>query len=145
MLKRLIAVLSITVFIAAGCGDDEDTGGSDGDADLQLFSAELGELLVDADGRTVYLFVPDTQDGSTCYNDCEAAWPPLGELSTAGEGLDDGLLGTTERNNGDAQATYNGWPLYHFSADVEPGDTKGQGANDVWYVIDAEGEPIGRS
>jgi predicted lipoprotein with Yx(FWY)xxD motif len=144
MLKQLFAVLFVTVLIASACGDSDDAdSGGDETADLTLSSADLGDILVDAGGNTVYLFVPDSQGASTCYNDCEDAWPVVGELSAVGDGLDGELLGTTERNNGDTQATYNGWPLHYFSADSAPGDTKGQGVNNVWYVIDADGNAIG--
>ena len=64
-------------------------------------------------------------------------------LSSVGDGLDAGLLGTTERTTGDTQATYNGWPLYYFGGDAAAGDTNGQGINEVWYVVDAAGDAIG--
>ena len=86
--------------------------------------------------------MPDAQGDSTCYDQCEANWPIVGELSTVGDGLDASLLGTTERTTGDVQATYNGWPLYYFLNDAGPGETNGQGVNDVWYVIDAAGNAI---
>lgn len=112
-------------------------------ADLATSSSDLGDILVDAAGNTIYLFVPDAQGDSTCYDQCEASWPIVGELSTVGEGLDAALLGTTERTTGDIQATYNGWPLYYFANDAGPGETNGQGVNDVWYVMDAAGNAIG--
>ena len=147
--KRLLMVLFAAALVVAGCGDDDENGASGGDAsgdevaDLQLSSSDLGEILVDADGNTLYLFVPDAQGDSTCYDECEANWPIVGELSSVGDGLDAGLLGTTERTTGDTQATYNGWPLYFFAADAAAGDTNGQGVNDVWYVVDAGGNAIG--
>lgn len=146
--KRLLALLFAAALIAAGCGDDDDNdaGGDgssgDGAADLQLSSSDLGDILIDADGNTLYLFVPDNQGDSTCYDECEANWPIVAELSSVGDGLDAGLLGTTERTTGDTQATYNGWPLYYFGADAAAGDTNGQGVNEVWYVIDADGNAI---
>ena len=145
MAKRLLAVLFVTVLIAAGCGDDDDSaaGGDpssgDGAADLQLSSTDLGETLVDADGNTLYLFVPDNQGDSTCYDACEANWPPVPALSSVGDGLDAGLLGTTERTNGDSQATYNGWPLYYWFEDTAAGETKGQAVGDVWWVMGPDG------
>ena len=147
----LFTSLIVALLLLSACGGDSDdagsTDGGDGTATgtggLQLSSTDLGDLLVDGGGNTLYLFLPDDQGASTCYNDCEAAWPVVGELSTVGEGLDAALLGTTERNNGDLQATYNGWPLHYFSADAGPGETRGQGANNVWYVVDADGNPVG--
>ncbi len=146
--KRLLAVLFAAALIVAGCGDDDDTSSGDGSSgdgpvDLQLSSSDLGDILVDADGNTLYLFVPDDQGDSTCYDECEANWPIVVELSSVGDGLDADLLGTTERTTGDTQATYNGWPLYYFVNDAAAGDTNGQGLNEVWYVLDASGNAIG--
>lgn len=112
------------------------------DADLALSSTALGDIIVDASGNTIYLFTPDEQGESTCYDQCEENWPVVGELASVGEGLDAALLGTTTRTNGDLQATYNDWPLYYFANDAAPGDTNGQGVGDVWYVIDAAGNAI---
>ncbi len=123
-----------------GASEDTDVGGA---TSIALASTDIGELLVDGDGNSLYLFVPDSAGDSTCYDDCEAAWPILGEVSDVGDGLDPALLGTTTRTNGDVQATYNGWPLYHFARDEAPGDVNGQGVGDVWYVLDAAGAAIG--
>lgn len=104
---------------------------------------ELGTHLTDADGNTLYLFLPDGAGGeSTCSDACEANWPPLGEV-VAGDGVDEGLVGTTARNDGSVQATYGGWPLYYFAADSAPGEVNGQGVNDVWFVVSPGGEAVG--
>ena len=146
--KRLLAVLFAAALIASGCGDDSNTSSDNGSSgneatDLQLSSSDLGDILVDTDGNTLYSFVPDNQGDSTCYDQCEANWPIVAELSSVGGGLDAGLLGTIERTTGDTQATYNGWPLYHFVNDAAAGDTNGQGVKDVWHVLDAAGNAIG--
>ena len=106
-------------------------------------STDLGDILQDGEGRTLYLFNPDAQGDPTCYDDCADAWPALVEEVQAGDGLDESLLGTATRTDGAAQVTYNGWPLYYFSGDVAPGDTNGQGLNDVWWVVDATGNAVG--
>lgn len=110
--------------------------------EILLASTDLGDIITDGSGATLYLFLPDEQGESVCYDQCEAAWPPLVATTTAGDGLDPSLLGTVERTDGSAQVTYNGWPLYYFANDLEPGETNGQGVNEVWYVVDANGEPI---
>ena len=104
----------------------------------------LGEVLVDGEGRTLYMFDPDAQGESTCYDQCEQNWPPLVSDGTAsvGEGADDSKVGSVERRDGSQQVTYDGWPLYYFAADQAPGDAQGQGVNDVWWVLDADGEPV---
>ncbi len=144
MFKRLLAILFATALIAAACGSDDDsTAAEEGaPADLQLAASDLGDILSDVDGNTLYLFIPDGQGDSVCYDECEANWPVVAELATAATGLDVSMLGTIERTTGDTQATYNNWPLYYFVNDAAPGDTNGQGVNDVWYVINADGDAI---
>jgi predicted lipoprotein with Yx(FWY)xxD motif len=109
-------------------------------ADLLLGEKdELGPFLVDADGMTLYLFTRDEPGASNCTDGCAEAWPPLliedGKSPVAGEGLP-GALGTTERDDGTVQITYNGSPLYYWVSDMEAGDTTGHGVNDVWFVVD---------
>jgi len=113
-----------------------------GDGSVVVASTDLGDILQDSGGRTLYLFNPDAQGDSTCYDDCADAWPAFVEEGSAGEGVDASLLGTTTRTDGAVQVTYNGWPLYYFSGDAAPGDTNGQGLNDIWWVVDATGNAI---
>jgi predicted lipoprotein with Yx(FWY)xxD motif len=111
----------------------------------------LGTVLVDGQGFTLYLFVPDKQGGvSTCYGECAVAWPPLVLPSgvtapLAGPGVKTSLLGTTHRTDGSVQITYNKWPLYLWVSDSEPGQATGQGINStggLWYVLSPEGNEI---
>lgn len=137
-------------------GDDDmtdDDGGDDGeDGDggmsaavtLELGESDVGEHLVDGDGNTVYMFNPDEQGEPTCTGGCADSWPAVtadGEVDV-GDELDAGLVGTVASEDGGEQVTYNDWPLYYFSGDQSPGDVNGQGVNDVWWVLDADGEPI---
>ncbi len=106
---------------------------------------DLGQFLVDAKGNTLYLFLNDSPGTSVCYDSCAENWPPLiteGEVE-AGEGVNPDLIGTTERDDGSLQVTYNGWPLYYFVRDEQPGDTTGQDVGDVWYVVSPDGEAVG--
>ena len=106
--------------------------------------SDLGTILTDAEGRTLYVFLNDTEGESTCYDDCAQSWPALeteGDAQ-AEEGVDASLLGTSERQDGALQVTYNGMPLYYFANDSGPGQTNGQGVGDVWYVVSPEGEPV---
>ena len=151
------AAVGLMALVLAGCSDGSGDGASDdasdgasddaggmSDATVAVAGTDLGDVLVGADGMTLYMFDPDEQGEATCYDDCATAWPPLtveGE-PVAGEGVDEGKLGTTERTDGTTQVTYDGWPLYYWAQDAEPGDTTGQGVNDVWWVLDADGEPI---
>ena len=129
--------------------DDESPTGSPatGDVTVMLADSEFGPILTDGEGLTLYGFVPDEASGeSTCYDSCEAAWPPLLESDevTVGEGLDDSDFTLVARTDGTMQVKIGGWPLYYFANDAAPGDTNGQDLNDVWYVVSASGELIGR-
>lgn len=141
---------TVALVLVAGCGSEgesDDAGDGDvtagGDAgQVQLSDTSLGEILVDGEGQTLYLFTADSPGQSTCTDDCLDAWPPLEGEVTAGEGVDEELLGSIERDDGTVQATYADWPLYYFAQDEAAGDLNGQGVNDVWYVIDADGNAI---
>jgi len=98
---------------------------------------ELGQILVDADGFTLYTFGNDTAGSGTsaCVDGCAQAWPPLtvdGEPA-AGEGVT-GELDTIERNDGTTQVTYDGFPLYRYAGDAAPGDTNGHNVGQIWFV-----------
>jgi len=111
----------------------------------------LGTVLVDGQGMTLYLFVPDKRSGrSTCYKLCAEGWPPL-RLPTgvtrpvAGRGVKASLLGTTRRTDGTTQVVYNRWPLYLWVGDSEPGQATGQGINNLgglWYVLSPGGNAV---
>ncbi|MFP3988568.1 hypothetical protein U9R90_13860 [Streptomyces sp. E11-3] len=108
-------------------------------------AGDLGPILTDGEGRTLYLFEADEDEKSTCNDACAVAWPPLttsGEPK-AGEKADAELLGTTERDDGSTQVTYNGHPLYFFQNDKKPGDTTGQGVEGfgaAWFALTASGD-----
>jgi len=116
-------------------------------ATIAVAQTSLGEIVVDAEGRTLYLFTRDTPGAATsvCNDDCAADWPPLlveeGETAAAGQGVT-GELGTATRDDGTTQVTLNGWPLYYFAGDTAAGDTNGQGVNDVWFVVTPAGEAV---
>lgn len=156
---RALAIGLAGVMLLSACGGDGDTGTGDGpttDASappedspspvtgtVRLAESDLGSILVDAGGMTLYLFETDTDGSSTCYDDCAATWPALIDgAPSAGDGVDGSLLGTTEREDGEVQVTYDGHPLYHFASDQAPGDTEGQGVGDVWFVVDASGAAV---
>lgn len=129
---------------SSSAGDESSTSTSTGEAafDVQLEETELGTVLVDGQGRTLYLFardLPGVDDAavSRCVDDCVGIWPLFQtEVSDVGPGLDAADFGTIVRDaDGESQATYKGWPLYYFAQDQNPGDTLGEGVNQVWYVL----------
>lgn len=109
---------------------------------LTVVDSSFGPILADEGGNVLYVFLPDDQGDSTCYDDCEAAWPTFLAPAYAGNDVDGSLVDSTERTDATVQITYNGWPLYYFANDEAPGDTNGQGRGDVWYVIGPDGEVI---
>ncbi len=115
-----------------------------GTATIVLADSALGQILVDGEGRTLYMFIPDEAGTPTCYDACATNWPPLLATGTptAGTGLDAAKLSTVDRTDGGKQVKFGTWPLYTFAADAAAGDTNGQGQGENWYVVGADGEPI---
>lgn len=118
-----------------------------GAASVALASSKLGKILVDGEGRTLYLFQADTGTASTCNGACASAWPPLTTAGQpiAGPGVSASKLGTTKRSDGTTGVTYNGHPLYTYVGDRAPGQTTGQGSEGFgaeWYVLSAAGNQI---
>jgi len=115
---------------------------------IQVASSRLGQILVDAKGRTVYLFLADSGTTSACNSaSCVQNWPPV--LTTgapqAGPGASASLLGTTTRADGTTEVTYASHPLYYFIADKQPGQVTGQGIDAFgapWYVVSPAGMQI---
>ncbi|MEZ4553318.1 MAG: hypothetical protein R3B59_05355 [Dehalococcoidia bacterium] len=93
--------------------------------------------LIGQTGMTLYTFTNDTPDTSNCSGQCITNWPALvvaeGQEPTAAEGAS-GTLGVFVRDDGARQVTYNGMPLYYWQADKKPGDTTGDGVNNVWKL-----------
>ncbi|HET7516814.1 MAG TPA: hypothetical protein VFN05_03770 [Actinomycetes bacterium] len=156
------AGLAALALVAAACGGSGGSSGGGGlygaaptpsssapaAAVVDLRGSTLGHILVDGQGRTLYLFQADKAGRPTCDGACASAWPPY--LSSgapkAGMGVTGSLLGSTGRGDGGgAQVTYHGHPLYYYAGDAEPGDTAGQGLDQFgarWYVLAANGDTI---
>jgi predicted lipoprotein with Yx(FWY)xxD motif len=167
---RRIGLLAAAVLVLAGCGgqdtaeetateaqaeaseeatqaqasEEEAAQPSEGPATVAVADSELGQILVDGERRTLYLFEQDTGPESTCYDQCAQNWPALVTTGDpqAGEGADQALLGTTERTDGSIQVTYADRPLYYFAGDAAAGDTNGQGVGDVWFVVGPDGSAV---
>lgn len=149
-------VVALVALVAAGCGGgDSDNGGSGGssgstpvshtsNATVDLADTGLGKVLVDSQGRTLYLFKADKGTTSACSGACAQAWPPVRDSSkpTVGSGLKASLVGTTKRSDGAPEVTYGGHPLYTYVGDQKSGDTNGQGLNAFgggWFAVTASG------
>lgn len=141
----------VLALVLASCGGDRDLASpgenprgapeDDPKPTLAVADSTFGEILVDAEGNTLYAFTQDPDGMSSCYDDCAVNWPALiseGGLR-AGEGVERSLLGTAVRADGSEQVTYAGKPLYHFAGDGRPAETNGQGLGDVWFVVSPAG------
>jgi len=102
----------------------------------------VGSYLADAKGMTLYWFTKDSPGKSACTGPCVDRWPIYyREKVGAGEGTKEEDYGKITREDGKMQTTFRGYPLYYWMNDKAPGDTSGQGVNNVWYVIDPDNFP----
>jgi predicted lipoprotein with Yx(FWY)xxD motif len=151
---RAVLLAALTVAAAACGGNDDEDSSTAGTAapttaaqaakgtTVAVASSSLGDILVDADGRTLYAFTKDKGDQSACSGQCATSWPALIGTATAGTGVQAALLSTAMQANGNSQVTYGGRPLYYFAGDAQPGDTNGQGVGGVWFAVTADGELV---
>jgi len=172
-LKRgLIGVAGLAV-VGAACGSSTHSGTSAGtnapsssapsssaapvSAAAYTVSAKQvgsnGTLLVNGDGRTLYLLSSEKGGNFTCTdaNGCTKVWPPV-ELPSgvtkpvAGNGINSSLLSSVRNSAGDLYVTYGGWPLYTYSGDPGSGSVNGVGINSfggTWYAVSTAGNPTG--
>ncbi|MBN1322661.1 MAG: hypothetical protein JW986_01490 [Methanotrichaceae archaeon] len=105
----------------------------------------LGPYLADDMGFSLYFFADDIPGNATsaCFGDCAEKWPPFyrSEIIVPAK-LDENDFGAFVRDDGVAQLTYKGWPLYSYVDDVSPGDIKGQGISGLWSVVIPERFPL---
>lgn len=150
-----LAALSLGIVGLTGCASNtpaadappetSESPAETSDAELAIADSSLGEIVVDGDGMTVYIFDKDTADSgkSACAGDCLAAWPPVATTneSPAVDGVT-GEVATITRDDGSLQITLNGLPLYLYAADEAAGDVTGQGVGGVWWVVGPDGGKI---
>ena len=167
-LLALVALATVGV-LAAGCGSNSSgsssSGGSGGGAygspgttapagtgqsgvaTVKTASSKVGTILVDATGRTLYLFEKDQPNQSACAGTCAAAWP-IDHTSAAPKAAGQvkaSLLGSIKRSDGSMQVTYNQQPLYYYAGDTAAGQLNGQGLNAFgggWDVLSPSGNKI---
>lgn len=122
-------------------GETSTTGAETMDG-VHASDTDLGSILVDDEGFTLYIFTNDTDGASTCYDACADTWPPVPGDTAISPDLDASMFGTTARDDGTEQLTVNGMPLYLYAPDTQPGDITGQGVGGVWFVVDDAGAVI---
>ena len=153
------AVVALTALAVSACGSSgggatastsppKTTGGQP--ATVGVANSGLGKILVDSQGRTLYLFRKDSGTSSACTGACAGAWPPLraNGKPTAGSGPTPSMLGTSKRSDGKPQVTYNGHPLYRYQGDQKVGDTSGQGITAfgaAWFALSPAGTQVSGS
>jgi len=129
---------------AYGYGGGGGSSTSSSAVTVKTASSPLGTILVDQDGKTLYLFEADSMNKSNCSGGCLTLWPPVmaNGKATAGSGVSAGMIGTA---TGSSQVTYAGHPLYWFSGDTAAGDTNGEGLTDfggAWYAVSPAGKAV---
>ena len=112
----------------------------------------LGSVLVNGNGRTLYLLASEKGGTVTCTasGGCTTVWPPVVLPSgmsqgIAGSGVQASLLGAVKAPDGSERVTYGGYPLYTFVSDTGSGTTAGQGVKDsfgTWWVESPSGHPV---
>jgi predicted lipoprotein with Yx(FWY)xxD motif len=147
----LLGALPLAVLALAGCGGNAShalpTTNDGRSASFGVASTGLGDVLVDRQGRTLYLFARDAGTTSACTGACAANWPPLraNGKPKLGSGANASLVGTIMRSDGKPQVTYNGHPLYLFKGDKQAGDMNGEGLTafgGTWYVLSSSGNQV---
>ena len=152
--------VALAVLGLAACGSSGGASSSTGSASttpptaadgkpatIGVANTGLGQVLVDSQGRTLYLFKKDSGTTSACTGACATAWPPLRVTGkpTVGNGTSASTLATIKRSDGKPQVTDNGHPLYLYVGDKKPGDTSGQGVNAFgggWFALSASGNQV---
>jgi predicted lipoprotein with Yx(FWY)xxD motif len=153
------AVIPLTAVAVAGCGGSSNNGGGSASAAPPKTASgrtatvgvdnnsNLGKILVDSQGRTLYLFKKDSGTKSACSGACATAWPPLRTSGkpTVGSGAKASMVGTSTRSDGKPQVTYNGHPLYLYQGDSKAGDANGQGLTAFgggWFALSPAGSQV---
>jgi predicted lipoprotein with Yx(FWY)xxD motif len=163
--KRLATLIALLAFAACG-GEDEEEPAAQATAtptatatpspsatataraerkgtEIVVAGSQFGPMLYNASKQAIYVFARDEKEKSNCYGECAEAWPPVfskGEPA-AGKGVDESLLGTIERRDGQRQVTYAGQPLYYY-AHEDPGQVLCHNVNlngGLWWVVGPNG------
>jgi predicted lipoprotein with Yx(FWY)xxD motif len=138
---------------ASGPGSSAPAGGVPAQASTPATGGSATRLevtgghLTDATGRTVYMWVSDTNGKSACSGQCATVWPavPAAGTPSAGSGVSQAELTRAARSDGKTQLVYAGHPLYYFTGDTASGDAKGQGSDGFgakWWELTGAGQPI---
>jgi len=116
---------------------------------MSLTDGQGTRHLVDASGRSLYIFTQDTagpNPTSACTGTsgdrttCVGNWPIFAVSSVVvPSAIGAGQLTSFTRNDGKQQTAFNGHPLYYFVDDQVPGDLKGltfPPGLGFWFTVD---------
>jgi predicted lipoprotein with Yx(FWY)xxD motif len=152
-MRRTLPILALA-FILAGCGSSSPAVQTTAPVIREVTITTstisgLGTVLVNGTGRTLYVYAPDAAKRVTCNGGCQQDWPPLqitaAQHAKAQGGVAQNLIGSDPNPLGGLTVTYNGWPLYTFIGDSNPGNANGQDEDlqgGYWYVITPSGALI---
>lgn len=134
----------LAAFAVVGCASATNSLHPGREAVKTVDVPRVGRALVDDSGKTLYIFLADARNDSSCYGACASVWPPVltSGKPTAEAGAVADKLSTYRRDDGGTQVTYNGHPLYYYQADTGAGDAHGQGVDQFgaeWYAITPSG------
>ena len=143
----LIAAVVAVVLVTTGGNTKKAQATVAPGSALSVKQTRLGKTLVDANGRTLYLFQGDKPNVSRLSAAGQAIWPPYTSTTKprATGGAAAAKIGTITGSNGNKQVTYNGHPLYYYVGDHQPGQAAGQGLNQfgaLWYVLSPQGVAV---
>src|SRR5215203_5693234 len=111
LVMLVVALLAVTAFGSHTVAQDDAAA-----TVMVVENPDLGPILTDTEGRTLYLFTNDTEPGvSTCGGECLVNWPAYtpAEPLTLPEGVE-GTLTLVDTPDGVQTLAYNDIPLYYF-------------------------------
>ena len=114
---------------------------------VKVHASGYGRILVDARGRTLYLFTADSPSVTRCGGACAEAWPPytVASKQRPPAGAPTQAVGRLRRGDGSSQVTYHGHPLYYYVGDRTPGQILCQDAEEFgghWWVVSPAGTAV---
>jgi predicted lipoprotein with Yx(FWY)xxD motif len=146
-----VAAASLLTLSACGSGSSSSSAGTQAQPSttpasnaggLHVATTSLGKVVVDGQGRTVYMLTADHGGHSSCSNACLQYWPPVAPGKASGLGA---KVGATATTTGGQTATVGNWPVYTYVGDAKPGDVSGEGIANfggVWYAVSPNGTPV---
>jgi predicted lipoprotein with Yx(FWY)xxD motif len=148
---KTLAMVAIAVAAGgalAACGGTSAGGGntatsSDSVAVRAVDHPQLGRILVDAGGHTLYFADQESNGKLQCTGDCLKFWFPAKSRDERPVATDVDALDVLHRSdNGQSQLTYRGKPLYTFQLDKASGDANGNDVKDefggthfTWHAV----------